>query len=128
MTASREETASFAVWLRSLVPAEVEMVFFEINGGSDFVPLPGGAEERQTWDAVLSHLAGVEPPLTEKRWLTTAEPADMVRFLQTNASERRLRLLACAFALGFGLPLRAREMTAPEAITEPALEMAGAGA
>jgi hypothetical protein len=37
-------------------------------------------------------------------------------------------LLACAFALGFGLPRRAREMTAPEAITEPALEMAGAGA
>jgi MFS family permease len=37
-------------------------------------------------------------------------------------------LLACAFALGFGLPRRAREMTAPEAITGPALEMAGAGA
>lgn len=37
-------------------------------------------------------------------------------------------LLACAFALGFGLPRHAREMTAPEAITEPALEMAGAGA
>ena len=37
-------------------------------------------------------------------------------------------LLACAFALGFGLPRRAREMTAPEAITEPALAMAGAGA
>ena len=37
-------------------------------------------------------------------------------------------LLACAFALGFGLPRRAREMTAPETITEPALEMASAGA
>jgi MFS family permease len=35
-------------------------------------------------------------------------------------------LLACAFALGFGLPRRAREMSAPAPEPEPALEMSGA--